>query len=80
MITDIGDSIYGDANLDGKVNVSDAVTVLQYAANKTKYPLAGQALVNADVDGESGITGSDAITIQKVDASIIRQADLPITK
>lgn len=72
--------LYGDANLDGKVNVSDAVTVLQYAANKTKYPLAGQALVNADVDGESGITGSDAITIQKVDASIIRQADLPITK
>lgn len=71
---------YGDANLDGKVNVSDAVSVLQYAANRTKYPLDAQGIVNADVDGSSGITGSDAIVIQQVDAGVIRQADLPLKK
>lgn len=74
------DVYYGDANLDGKVNVSDAVAVLQFAANKTKYPLEGTALINADVDGEEGITGSDAIVIQQVDASLIKQADLPLKK
>ena len=66
-----GDKSPGDANLDGKVNVADAVGVLQYIANKTKYPLEPQGLINADVDGTSGITGNDAITIQKIDAGLI---------
>ena len=61
----------GDANIDGKVNVADAIAVLQYIANSDRYPLEGQALINAEVDGTPGITGSDAITIQKVDAGII---------
>ena len=73
-------AFYGDANLDGKVNVSDAVTVLQYAANRNKYPIEAQGLINADVDGETGITGSDAIVIQQVDASIVDQSDLPLKK
>ena len=71
---------YGDANCDTKINVADAVAVLQYAANKAKYALTEQGLVNADVDGESGITGSDALTIQQVDAGMIKQADLPLKK
>lgn len=70
--------IYGDVNLDGKINVSDAVAVLQYVANQSKYALNEQARINADVDGSIGITGSDAIIIQKVDASVISQSDLPI--
>lgn len=69
---------YGDANCDGTVNVADAVAVLQYVANKTKYPLDSDGLVNADIDGSVGITGTDAITIQKVDAGIVNQEDLPL--
>ncbi len=75
-----GKTFYGDANVDGKVNVSDAVAVLQYAANRNKYPLDPQGLVNADVDGETGITGSDAIVIQQTDAGVIKQTALPIKK
>ncbi len=61
----------GDANCDGKVNVSDAVAVMQYISNQTKYPLIGPALENADCDGVAGISGNDAITIQKIDAGIL---------
>ena len=61
----------GDANCDGKVNVSDAVAVMQYISNQTKYPLIGQAWENADCDGVAGISGNDAITIQKIDAGIL---------
>ena len=61
----------GDANLDGVINVSDAVAVLQYITNGEKYPLSAKARKNADCDGDTGITGNDAIMIQKYDAGLI---------
>jgi hypothetical protein len=70
-------TLYGDANVDQKVNVSDAVAVLQFIANASKYKLEGAGLANADCDGESGITGGDAIAIQKADAGLVL---LPIKK
>ncbi|MBO4877268.1 MAG: beta-mannosidase [Ruminococcus sp.] len=72
------DTFYGDANLDKKITVADAVAVLQYIANQNKYALSEQALINADIDGEAGITGGDAITIQKVDAGLVKQTALPL--
>ena len=73
------DVLYGDANLDGKVTLADVVAVLQYIANKEKYPLSEQARKNADVKGgNDGITAFDALTIQHVDSNIIKQSDLPV--
>ena len=72
--------LYGDANVDGSVNVADAVAVLQYVANQTKYALEPQGMINADIDGAEGITGTDAIVIQKLDAGIVKQEDLPLKK
>ena len=66
-----GSYLAGDANLDGKVSISDAVKILQYVANSAKYPLEEQAKKNADVDGTEGVTGSDAASIQKYDAGVI---------
>ncbi len=78
--TPSGVTLWGDANLDSKVNVADAVAVLQYNASKTKYPLEAQGLANADVvDNGQGLTGSDAIAIQKMDAGLIKQSDCPVT-
>ena len=50
----------GDANLDGKVSLSDAVRILQYVANNNKYPLlSAQAAKNADVYGNNdGVTAN----------------------
>ena len=60
----------GDANGDGKINVADSVTVLQYIANKAKYPMNEQQIENADIDGQKGISGGDAIAIQRIDAGL----------
>jgi len=63
---------YGDANLDGKVTVADAVAILQYIANKDKYMLTEIGKKNADCyNVGDGITGSDALAIQKLDAKVI---------
>ena len=67
------DVISGDANLDGNVDLNDAVAILQYVALASKYPLEGDALVAADVyDPGSGVNGSDALAIQMFDAKMIK--------
>jgi len=72
-------TLWGDANGDGKVTVSDSVAVLQYICNRSKYDLTDTGRANADlVDPGEGITGDDAIAIQKIDASLIKQSDCPI--
>nr|AEV58632.1 scaffoldin C [Ruminococcus flavefaciens] len=67
-----GVSLRGDANLDNEVSVADAVAILQSIANKDKYALKPQGAVNGDVEGNNdGITGADALRIQKWDAGAI---------
>nr|AEV58649.1 scaffoldin C [Ruminococcus flavefaciens] len=67
-----GVSLRGDANLDNKVSVADAVAILQSIANKDKYALKPQGAVNGDGEGNNdGITGADALRIQKWDAGAI---------
>lgn len=68
--------IYGDANDDKKVSISDAVAILQNISNLQKYPLSHQGKINADVDGEAGITGKDAAAIQMYDAGVL--TELPV--
>ena len=77
-----GQVVWGDANCDGKVDLTDAVAILSYAANSQKYALTAQGLLNADVvdNGTSGVTGVDALAIQMADAGMINAAtDLPIS-
>ncbi|MBR2283115.1 MAG: glycoside hydrolase family 9 protein [Ruminococcus sp.] len=75
--TSAGKTMLGDANEDTKVNMADAVAVLQNLANSTKYPLTAQGEINADCDGDSGLTGTDAIVILRVEAGELKQTDLP---
>ena len=64
----------GDANNDGRIDLSDAVCILQALANPNKYGISGtdehhiteQGQINADVyHPGTGITNMDALTIQK---------------
>ena len=73
-----GDVVYGDANLDGKVSISDAVAILQYVANASKYNLDDKAKASADVDGNPGVTGKDAAVLQQVDAGVYDVSQLPL--
>ncbi|SFX27570.1 dockerin type I repeat-containing protein [Ruminococcus sp. XPD3002] len=62
----------GDANMDYVTTLADSLLILQYIANSDKYPLEGQALINADCcDPGSGITPLDALAIQKYDAKLL---------
>ena len=74
------DILYGDANCDGKVTIADAAAIFQYICNSDNYTLSEEGKINADVNGQSGITPDDGLTIQKVDAGMISVNDLPLTR
>ena len=66
--------IYGDANCDGDVDMSDAVLIMQSLANPNKFGIDGsddkhiteQGQLNGDVDiSAKGITANDALRIQE---------------
>ena len=74
------DILYGDANCDNTVDISDAVLIMQYQANPDKYTISEKGLANADcVDNPKGVTATDALGIQMVEAKTISAEDLPIT-
>ena len=57
-------NVKGDANLDFKLDMSDAVLIMQSIANPDKYKLSEEGRENADMDG-NGVTNADALAIQK---------------
>lgn len=63
------DYLYGDADLNGKVNVKDATTVQKYAAKILN--LEEVAFTQADVTGDLKVNVKDATSIQKLIAKII---------
>lgn len=65
------ETLLGDANCDSIVNIADAVAIMQAKSNPDKYQLSEQGLINADVDGNAGVTVMDALEIQKYVAKLI---------
>lgn len=65
------ETLLGDANCDSIVNIADAVAIMQAKSNPDKYQLSEQGLINADVDGNAGVTAMDALEIQKYVAKLI---------
>ncbi|MDE6520909.1 MAG: dockerin type I repeat-containing protein [Ruminococcus sp.] len=61
---DVLNSMDGDANEDGDMNIADATAIVQAIGNKDKYGLTAQGEFNADLDG-NGLTGADAVAIQQ---------------
>lgn len=65
-------SLYGDADLDGEVTISDVVKVTLYASNPENNPLTEEAINNCDVyQRGDGVGVSDALSIQKKIAQVI---------
>lgn len=64
--------LYGDANCDGVVDISDAVIIMQSISNPSKYKLTEEGRKNADVTGKNdGVTNNDALAIQKLMLKLI---------
>lgn len=74
------DVLYGDANCDGDVNISDAVITMQSLANPDEYALSENGITNADIiNTGDGITNIDALAIQMMVTNLITAEDLPLT-
>ena len=66
------EAVFGDANCDGSIDLSDVVLIMQSLASPDRYGLNGteathitrQGLTNADCSGEKGVTTADAQAIQ----------------
>ena len=78
------DILYGDTNCDKKVELADAVLIMQALANPNKYGLEGtyskhitkQGSLNGDCDlTEKGLTPNDAVAIQMY---LLNQVTLPV--
>ena len=66
------DIVYGDANLDGSVDIADAVAIASYVGDSKQNALKAQGLINADVHGDrNGVNANDALAIQQYLAGII---------
>ena len=59
----------GDADLSGKVDILDVITVNRAILGKEK--LEGQALLNADIDGNNKPDASDSLNIMKAIVGLI---------
>jgi len=74
-------TVWGDANADSAVSIADAVLILQSLANPDQYSLTAQGKKNADVSNHGdGVTASDALVIQQVEAKVYTLKDLPLSK
>ncbi|MCR5019897.1 dockerin type I repeat-containing protein [Ruminococcus sp.] len=72
-IPDNPKAVYGDANCDGKVDISDFVLIKQTLSAPSKYKLTEQGKINADCSGSGdGITDADAVAVRKY---ILRMID-----
>lgn len=61
--------VWGDANCDGELSVSDSILILQNIVSPNDYPITAEGLLNADVffNGD-GVNAQDALSIQKLKA------------
>lgn len=67
----VADKIYPDVNLDGRINSSDALVVLQTAVGKNVY-IAPQGRLNADPNGDTKINSSDALIMLQISVGKIK--------
>lgn len=63
-------SLYGDVNLDGRVDITDAVMLNKAAANTVQ--LSEQQRSNADCDANNEVDSNDAVVLLKFLVSIIK--------
>ena len=69
--------VYGDANVDGIVDLADATSIIQHIGNEGRYALSEQGFANADTNDDGKITGADALILQRIEAGQISIDQLP---
>ena len=65
-------TVYGDADLNGDVEIADAVKIMCYVTDPENNPIDPQGIINGDVyQTGDGLSVQDALSIQKYLAQII---------
>ncbi len=67
---------YGDINEDSEVTVADVILYNRYIAEDTTITITAKGLANAEVTGDTSVTGEDAVKVLKYLASIISYEEL----
>ena len=84
-----GDALYGDTDVNGKVQLRDVVLLNRFLTGYENQQLTAQGTINANVyrSGESdadtttaNLTVDDSLTILKVLVGNVAQKDLPVQK
>lgn len=64
-------SLLGDVNGTGTIDISDAILAKCYILNSDKYPIAEEQMLYGDVIGNNGINQQDALAIQQYAVGLI---------
>ena len=65
-------SLYGDANCDKKIDISDVVLLKSWLLNSKKYSVSAEGLTNADVqETGNGVNANDIVAIQQYSLKLI---------
>ena len=73
---DVQASLYGDANVDGSVDILDVIKLNKFLLGNDKLTDEGKA--NADVDANKSIDTTDSLNILKCVVEMIEQSSFPI--
>ena len=71
------ETVYGDVNLDGKVNESDLDYLTKYLANYSGYALTEQGKINADVNIDGQIDAKDRMILERYLNKMTGYEELP---
>lgn len=73
-VPDEKDILFGDADLNGTVNVNDVVAIMCNAADPAGNPFTDDQVLAADVyQHGDGVNGQDAVSVQKFLAKIVSE-------
>ena len=59
------ETVYGDVNLDGKVNETDLDYLTKYLANYSGYALTEQGKINADLNADDKVDAKDRMILSR---------------
>ena len=71
------ETVYGDVNLDGKVNETDLDYLTNYLANYSGYALKEQGKINADVNIDGQIDAKDRMILERYLNKMTGYEELP---
>ena len=72
-----GVTLWGDANLDGEVDINDVVYMNKTVLGKDNT-ISAQGFKNCDIDEDGRLTATDALNVMKLVVKLIQQSDCPI--